>query len=137
MGIVWCFLIIRSADNGDQLLELSTIAVISLLPVYHRFYDASLLIFPLAWSFAALSGPLRTFAKLSILLTLPFLLPGGSALEQLQQHTHHFTALQHSYLWTATVMPHQAWCLLFLSLLLLQALHSVAQRRAVMESVRA
>lgn len=124
MGFVWLFLVTRAESTRNELLELSALAVISLLPVYHRFYDASLLILPLAWSFVALSGRLRLLAKVSLLLILPFLVPGGSALEQLQ-HTGRFWALQHSRWWTSIVMPHQAWCLLFLSLLLLQALRSV------------
>ncbi len=45
-GLVWLFLVWRKQSH--DLLDLSTLALISLLPVYHRFYDAALLIFPLA-----------------------------------------------------------------------------------------
>ena len=121
LGILWLFLATRTGNNRDELLELSALAVLSLLPVYHRLYDASLLIFPLAWGFVALSGRLKLLAKGTLLLILPFLVPGGSALEELQR-TGHLTALQHSRWWTEAVMPHQAWCLFFLSLILLQAL---------------
>ena len=121
MGLVWLFLVTRPGSKRDELLELSALAVLSLLPVYHRLYDASLLVFPLAWGFVVFSGRLKLLAKGTLLLILPFLVPGGSALEQLQ-HTSHLTALQHSRWWTEAVMPHQAWCLFFLSLILLQAL---------------
>lgn len=127
MGIVWLFLVTRAGSKRDELLELSALAVLSLLPVYHRLYDASLLIFPLAWGFVAFSGRLKLLAKGTLLLILPFLVPGGSALEQLQ-HTSHLRALQHSRWWTEAVMPHQAWCLLFLSLILLQACRSQNQK---------
>jgi hypothetical protein len=121
LGIVWLFFVTRAGSKRDELLELSALAVLSLLPVYHRLYDASLLIFPLAWGFVAFSGRLKLLAEGTLLLILPFLVPGGSALEQLQ-HTNHFRALQQSRWWTEAVMPHQAWCLFFLSLMLLQAL---------------
>ncbi len=140
MGLVWLFLINRRGGGRNELLELSAIAVISLLPVYHRLYDASLLIFPLVWSFTALSGHLRGLAKATLLLILPFLVPGGSALEQLRGHTNRFGALQYSRWWTGTVMSHQAWCLFFLGLILLQALrfadHTVTRglHRAVLPS---
>lgn len=121
MGLVWLFLVTRAGSKRDELLELSALAVLSLLPVYHRLYDASLLVFPLAWGFVIFSGRLKVLAKGTLLLILPFLVPGGSVLDQLQ-HTSHLRALQHSRWWTEAVMPHQAWCLFFLSLILLQTL---------------
>ncbi len=131
MGIAWLFLVNRGASNRNrnELLELSAIAVISLLPIYHRPYDASLLILPLAWSFAVLSGRLKLLARGSLALILPFLVPGGSALEKLQR-TGRLSALQHSHLWTETAMPHQSWCLFFLSWVLLLALWLAGARPA-------
>jgi Glycosyltransferase family 87 len=131
LGCLWLFFVSRSSGK-DEPLELSAIALISLLPVYHRFYDASLLIFPLAWSSAALYGQAKLFAKGVLLLLIPFLVPGGSALEQLQR-TGRFQALQHSRWWTAVIMPHQPWCLFFLSILLLQALRFRASDGASVE----
>ena len=123
LGIVWLFLVNRGMHNGarNELLELSAIAAISLLPIYHRLYDASLLIFPVLWCIVSLTGRVKLLAKVTLALILPFLLPGGSALERFQ-HTGRLSALQHSRWWMATVMPHQCWCLCFLSLVLLLAL---------------
>jgi hypothetical protein len=121
MGMAWLFLVNREVGNRNELLELSAIAVISLLPIYHRIYDASLLVLPLLWCIVSLSGPLKLLARGAFALILPFLVPGGSALERLQR-TGHLGALQHSRWWTGFVMPHQAWCLFFLSLVLLLAL---------------
>jgi Glycosyltransferase family 87 len=125
LGAFWLYLLLRRADSKSELLALGALVVISLLPVYHRLYDASLLIFPLAWSLAAWSEPRKRLAKGTLLLILVFLVPGGSALEQLQ-HTNHLVALQHSWWWAHIVMPHQVWALLFLSVLLLQAMRTSA-----------
>jgi hypothetical protein len=118
-GIWLVVMLRRGSKNNDALLTLSTLAVLSLFPVYHRFYDAFLLIFPLCWSLREISGPRNKFAWWAFLLMLPFLVPGGSALEQLQASGKIPRAIVDSWWWTAIVMPHQIWFLLFLSLLLL------------------
>src|SRR5271165_1569298 len=43
---IWIWLFLRSGSQ-DALLPMGTLAVLSLLPVYHRLYDAFLLMFPL------------------------------------------------------------------------------------------
>ena len=51
----WLLIVLRRRIRQDELelLDLSAIAVMSLLPVYHRFYDAVLLVLPLCWVFAS------------------------------------------------------------------------------------
>jgi hypothetical protein len=88
----WLLLLRRRAGSNNELLELGTLTVLSLLPVYHRLYDASLLIFPLAWSVAALPGSRKELARGTLLLISVFLVPGGTALEQLR-HTSYLVAL--------------------------------------------
>jgi hypothetical protein len=115
---VWVVLVLRSRSL-DALLPVGAVAVLSLLPVYHRLYDGFLLIFPLCWSLREFSAPADRFARGTFLLILPFLAPGGSALEQLQVRGQIPQAIVHSWYWTCIVMPHQIWFLLLLSLLLL------------------
>jgi glycosyl transferase family 87 len=128
-GMVWVFLILRRERKhpSSELLALSALSVLSLIPIYHRFYDASLLIFPLAWSLAALNGPLRTLAR-SVLavIVLVFLLPGGTALQQLQQ-AGHFAALRNYWWWNTLVLPHECWSILILAALLLSAMRANAE----------
>lgn len=76
-GLWWLFLLSKRSGSGQPLLALSALVVISLLPVYHRLYDASLLIFPLAWSLTELSGRVRSLGNITFCLILPFLVPGG------------------------------------------------------------
>lgn len=125
-GMFWLFLILRRERNhaSSELLALSALTVLSLIPVYHRFYDASLLIFPLAWSLAALNGPLRALARCVLLvIILVFLFPGGTALQQLEQ-AGHFAALRNYWWWNTLVLPHECWSLLILAALLLGAMQT-------------
>jgi hypothetical protein len=115
---IWVLLVVRSR-SVEALLPVGTVAVLSLFPVYHRLYDAFLLIFPLCWSLREFMGPERKYARVVFLLMLPFLVPGGSALEQLQFRGQIPEAIAHSSYWTCIVMPHQIWLLLLLGLLLL------------------
>ena len=122
---IWLLLLLRSGSQKyDVLLPMSTLAVLSLFPVYHRLYDAFLLIFPLCWSLREFSGPRRKFARGAFLPMLPFLVPGGSALQQFQSSGRIPQAIANSWYWTSIVMPHQIWFLLLLSLLLLWSMAS-------------
>ncbi len=102
-----------------DLLALSTIAVISLLPVYHRFYDATLLVFPLCWIFVSFRRAHRV-SLLCLLLLAPFLVPGGTLLETMQSSGRIPASLSHHWWWEAFVMAHQVWALVLLSLLLVR-----------------
>ena len=75
----------RTVPDEFELLDLSVIATVSLLPIYHRFYDAALLVLPLCWAFSP-SPPRkkRTVETICLLLMLPFLIPGGTVLQTLQ-----------------------------------------------------
>ena len=123
-GIVWLFLLSKhkNKDRNADLLGLSALAVIGLLPLYHRFYDATLLIFPLAWSLTALRGRSGTIAKGTLLvIILVFLVPGGAALQRLQE-AGHFAALRNYWWWNTLILPHESWSILVLALLLLRAM---------------
>jgi MFS family permease len=113
---IWVGLVLRNRSLV-VLLSMGTLAVLSLLPVYHRLYDAFLLIFPLCWSLEEFSRSKAARAAFSLML--PFLVPGGSALELFQLRGQIPEGFVHSWYWTRFVMPHQIWFLLLLSLLLL------------------
>jgi hypothetical protein len=95
------------------------VAGLSLFPLYHRLYDAFLLILPMGWALMEFYGPQRKGARGALLLMLPFLVPGGTILEHLQFHERIPRTIAHSWYWTGVVMPHEIWFLLLLSLLLL------------------
>ncbi len=74
----------RRGGNVPASLQVSAFAAISLLPVYHRFYDASLLVFPLFWALSTVPESARPYRRLVLVLLLPFAVPGAWALESLQ-----------------------------------------------------
>ena len=78
--IGWLAGFFLAREHADcELLELGALAVSSLLPIYHRFYDASLLVLPLCWAFVSLrktGGRTRKVAAAALLLMTPFLIPG-------------------------------------------------------------
>jgi hypothetical protein len=119
----WLYWVSRSRskgqDHGPELLSLGAVAVISLLPVYHRFYDAGLLVVPLCWCIAHIAGRSKRVATVALLLTIPFLFPGTAFLQQLEVHGRMSDAVTHSWWWNCVVMPHETWALLLLSLVLL------------------
>ncbi|MBZ5547274.1 MAG: DUF2029 domain-containing protein [Acidobacteriia bacterium] len=121
-GLWWLFLLSRRSANGRHLLALSALVVISLLPVYHRLYDASLLVFPLAWSLTELRGKIRSLGNITFCLILPFLVPGGTLLEQMQLRGYVGATVRGTWWWSAMVMPHQVWAILILSVVLLKAM---------------
>jgi hypothetical protein len=102
---------------ASELLEISAIAVISLIPVYHRFYDAGLLIWPLAWSLL-LAGK-RSTELVTLALIAPFLVPGATLLSELARTGWIPSAVASGWWWNAIVLSHEAWDLILLAVLLL------------------
>jgi hypothetical protein len=131
--IGWWIGLARTSDHEHrEALELGALAVCSLLPVYHRFYDASLLVLPLCWAFVSLArmrGKIRRAAAVSLLLMATFLIPGGTMLETWQTDGWISATLGSRAWWQAFVMAHQVWVLLLLSGLLLGVMF--AQPRAL------
>jgi Glycosyltransferase family 87 len=123
-GLLWLSQIRKY--HGPGLLALSALVVLSLLPVYHRFYDATLLIFPLAWCIAELRGLLRMTARtVFVVICFVFLIPGGSALQQMEQ-AGHFIAYKNSWWWNTLVLPHESWAVLLIGVLLLNAMYTTS-----------
>lgn len=102
---------------ASELLEISAIAVISLIPAYHRFYDAGLLIWPLAWSLL-LAGKRSTVA-ITLAAIVPFLVPGPVLLTELVRTGWIPAAVANGWWWNAIVLSHEAWDLILLAVLLL------------------
>jgi hypothetical protein len=117
--VVWIVFVWRRSSQDDfELLDLSAIAVASLLPIYHRFYDAALLVLPACWVFVSFRKA-RFFGIIALLLMLPFLIPGGTLLETMQAGGRIPSTLTTRWWWEGIVMPHEIWALLLLSILLL------------------
>lgn len=132
---VWTFFVLRQKEEqtGDM-LALATIAVIGLLPLYHRLYDASVLAIPLCWCIREWQGTMRRLATLSLLLMAPFLLPTAALLDEAARNGWVPESLQRSSIWETLIMPHQTWLLVALCIVMLCAM--AIQRRSIPETAR-
>jgi Glycosyltransferase family 87 len=122
----WLYLIARTPTRGNgqglELLSLGAVAIISLLPVYHRFYDAGLLVVPLCWCMTHIGKRSNRVVPIALFLLVPFLVPGTAFLQQLAAHGKVPDAVTHSWWWNCVVMPHETWALVLLCLVLLYAI---------------
>jgi len=114
--VVWLW---RCLKNQSQtgLLEISAVLVLSMVAIYHRFYDAALLIWPLAWCILLVK---RTWiTALTMAAIAPFFIPGQAMLAGFTRSGEGSTAVTKSWWWNGIILPHQVWVLLLLTVLLL------------------
>jgi hypothetical protein len=121
LGVLW----FRKAEYfsptlDGQLLNLSTLLVLGLLPFYQRFYSATLLLLPVLWALRNLALPR---ARWSLALCCVFLV-NTSVLPRLL-NVHLSSTNLSSRLPDALITAHLNWIILALVLLLLQPIGSM------------
>jgi len=109
-------------DGKASGLDLSTLFSLSLLPIYHRFYDAALLVWPVCWTILAASQ--KTIRTIAIILIMPFFVPGGVLLQGLAERGYIPVSIADRWWWQAIVLPHENWSLLLLCFLLIYSMHT-------------
>ncbi len=114
---VWLWLCYRRRRSPSQLLEISAVSVLCLIPVYHRFYDATVLIWPLVWSLLLVAK--RSTTVLIAVMVIPFLLPGPALLSQLAAAGRIPPSVVNGWWWNTIILPHEIWDLILLGMLLL------------------
>jgi len=118
---LWSWLVWKRQAKETDFLDLSALLILSILPIYHRFYDAGLLILPLYWTFTVRSAALQRLSRAVLVFMLPFLVPGSAALQQWELQGRVPSSIASAWWWQSIVMSHEIWCLLALTLLLLYA----------------
>jgi hypothetical protein len=118
---VWLWLCYRRR-RPSELLEISAISVLSLISAYHRFYDAALLIWPLAWGL--LLAKKRSIQVVILAVIAPFLVPGPVLITGLALKYGFPPAVTNSWWWNTVVLPHEVWALVLAAVVLL---HWMAQ----------
>jgi hypothetical protein len=118
----------QSSLAQPEVLVLSSLAVLSLLPGYHRNYDATLLVFPLAWALSVHDRTMKNLSRLALLLMLPFAVPGPAILQEFALKGILSPAVVNGWWWDKLIMPHQIWLLLGVSVVLLYALAILRSR---------
>ncbi len=131
--LAWLYWVVKGKERESELLPLGAIAIISLLPVYHRFYDAALLALPLCWCMTRSIRRPRIVATVALVLMTPFLVPGTAFLQQIAARSQSSNGSTHSWWWDRVVMPHETWALLMLSLILLYAMKVSAKSQSQKE----
>jgi Glycosyltransferase family 87 len=111
----------QSAPEQSLLLDLAMASVISLLPVYHRFCDVALIVFPVAWAITEWRGALSRYAWVSEAAAIPFLVPGAPLLSRIAHSSAAVEELSKSWWWNLFIAPHQVWLVVAMLMTLLLA----------------
>lgn len=124
LGVAYLLLLRRRRpiSPADELLYASVPAIASLLVVYHRAYDAALVLLPVAWALSAEGPAMRPAARWVIALATVFLVPGGALINVAQQSGKVPSWLMQHWAWQALVVPHASMALLGILCALLSAL---------------
>ncbi len=111
---------VRGRDPDRGLLILSGVAVLCLLVTYHRYYDAVLLVIPVAWAVSRLrSSP--AIAITALVLCANFLLPLQTAFHDIAGRGILPAWLTGSAIWETVVMTQHVWALVLLAVVILFA----------------
>ncbi len=120
-------LLIRGRYPNRELLAMSLVAVLCLLVTYHRYYDAVLVVLPIAWGLSVLPTH-RGLGLAVLLLCADFLLPAQTALHDLQQRGLIPDQLASGPLWDTVLITQHVWALVLLAAVLLWAAWTVTDR---------
>jgi len=107
--------------DRSELLALGTLCAISLLPIYHRVYDATILTIALAWILSELNGANWRFALTMLVPLTIFVIPFdvvGSAAKRVE----FIAQISQTDWWQSILAPHYAWGLFAGTAFLLGAL---------------
>ncbi|QOJ00119.1 MAG: DUF2029 domain-containing protein [Phycisphaeraceae bacterium] len=108
-------------EAPGEMLSLSVVAVISLLVVYHRAYDAVLLVIPLAWAVRRITVGPRSCGWVVLALVSIFLAPGGVLVAWAEARGVFPGWLTGGMLWRGVIAPHAPLTLLAMGLVLIAA----------------
>ena len=114
------------AGDDRELAGLSFLAVLSLLPIYHVFYDAVILALPLCWAVRLTATPLRRWGIAIIGLVLPFLLSGAAALAVFSGSGGPLAPYAQTWWFRTLLLPHQPYLLAALAVVMVAALYRAA-----------
>ena len=100
----------------SSLLTSAAVVTLALLVFYHRFYDASLLLFAVAWAFSRWNeGAAMKYSAGAVLVgCLPFLVPGAASLAWAVNRGYFPDGMVKAWWWEVFVMSHQVWALLWI-----------------------
>jgi hypothetical protein len=116
----------RRWTGVNELLPLAGLAAISLLPIYHRVYDVTLLTLALAWAIAQLGGPRRGLAWAMLIPMAVFLIP-FDVVKSIGNRAPGMIQRAQTPWWQTWFAPHYAWGLLATTLIILAAMQRLTR----------
>jgi hypothetical protein len=120
----------RDGDERRALAELALVSVCTLLPLYHRWYDAGLLVFVLAWGAAAWPTRWRTEACAAALAVMASFIV-SPALWFVKKLPHAASPpFRYRPRFEQLILPVQVWTLVLLCAMLLYVLHDDDEEQA-------
>jgi hypothetical protein len=101
------------AGGGGEMLTLGSAVAITFLPVYHRYYDLTVVVLLLGWMVWAWDGPWRVQARVMAVLMVPLLTPVGWQTNLVRKGwVPHW--MGGTGWWDVAVMPIFSWVLLMM-----------------------
>ncbi len=100
-------------------LALSALAGLVLLVVYHRVYDAGVLLPAMAWAWSS-REPMRRGERIAVTVLMGLLIPLRSLIYRVEPHLP--SGIRASWEWQSVVLPHYTWIIGALVILLLVAM---------------
>ena len=120
--VLWIGFSLRERRTDNPLLMLSTLTIIAMLPIYHRFVDAVVIVLPLCWAFSQTGDVIRRTRLAVSLCIAPFLVPGAAILSTAASQHWIPRSMTMSAWWQAVILSYQVWAIFGLALILLAAM---------------
>jgi hypothetical protein len=117
----------RGGEPRDELLPLAALMALTLLPVYHKVYDATVLVLPLAWAVRSLRDARQRGVAVVTLASLTVFLIPFDLLPLIMQRTRALDGLAQTWAWRAVIYPHHALASLATAVCALYALWRAAR----------
>jgi Glycosyltransferase family 87 len=122
-----CWVRLACHSGVSDILKISAVSILTLIPIYHRFYDAVLLMWPIAWS--VFLARIRSLRAATLIMIAPFLVPGAVLLAIHTQAGRIRPSIASEWWWNTLVLSHEAWAVVLLGVILLYSM-SVERRQA-------
>jgi hypothetical protein len=113
---IFVLLLIKYEVKSCDIIQISTLSAIILLPIYHRIFDASILIPNIALAVGFYYSKYKIYSIITIIILTPFIIINSAnyLIDSIRYGIISYQFSQ-SLLWKAFLLPHQSWLIFLLS----------------------
>jgi|GEM_PF-5280777 len=116
--IIFISLVKRYKIKKIDLIQISTLSSIILLPIYHRIYDASILFVNVPLAMILSCTKYKIYGLILLTILLPFILiNSANFIHFIAIYGYVSNQLSQSLIWKAFLQPHQSWLIFSLSVI--------------------